>query len=151
MIIENGIRGEICHAVYRYAKRNNKYMENYDEDEESLYLQYVDANNLYGYPMSQNLPVMSKKDEDFIRKYDEDGDITYFLEVDIEYPRELHDLHSNFPFLPKRMRINKCNKPACYLYDKKLCCPCKIAKTSIKPWYKTKTVHKTIAFSKKHG
>ena len=66
---------------------------------------------------------MSKIDKDFIKNYDEDGDIGYFFEVDIEYPRELHDLHSDLPFLPKRMKINKCNKFACNLYDKKTMLP----------------------------
>ena len=62
---------------------------------------------------------MSKTDEDFIKNYDEDEDIGYFLEVDIEYPREFRDLHSDLPFLPERMKINKCNKLVCNLYDKK--------------------------------
>ena len=61
---------------------------------------------------------MSKIDEDFIKNYDEDGDIGYFLEVDIEYPGALHDLHSDLPFLTERMKINKCNKLVCNLYDK---------------------------------
>ena len=62
---------------------------------------------------------MSKTDEDFIKNYDEDEDIGYFLEVDIEYPREFRDLHSDLPFLPEKMKINKCNKLVCNLYDKK--------------------------------
>ena len=60
-----------------------------------------------------------KFNEDFIKNYDEDSDKGYILEVDIEYPRELHDLHSDLPFLPKRMKINKCNKLVCNLYDNK--------------------------------
>ena len=50
---EKGIRGGICNAVHRYAKANNKYMSNYDENEESVFLEFVDANNLYGYPMCE--------------------------------------------------------------------------------------------------
>ena len=53
LIYEKGIRGGIYDAVYRYAKANNKYMSNYDENEESVFLEFVDANNLYGYPMCE--------------------------------------------------------------------------------------------------
>ena len=57
LIIEKGIRGWICQATDRYAKANNKYMKNYDKNNEWLYLKYLDANNLYGWAMSQKLPV----------------------------------------------------------------------------------------------
>ena len=53
LMYEKGIRGGICNAVHRYAKANNKYMSNYDENEESVFLEFVDANNLYGYPMCE--------------------------------------------------------------------------------------------------
>ena len=90
--------------------------------------------------MSQKLPLngfkwvknVSTIDEDFIKNYDEDSDKEYILEVDVEYPKNLHDLHSDFPFLPERMKTNKCCKIVRNLYDKKLCCSCKIVKTSIK-------------------
>ena len=60
LMVEKGIRGGICHAIYRYAKTNNKYMQNYNKDEESL-LQYLDDNNLYGCAMSQRLLVSGFK------------------------------------------------------------------------------------------
>ena len=56
LIVEKGIKGEICHAIHRYAKTNKKYLKNYDENIESLYLMYLGANNLYGWAMSQRLP-----------------------------------------------------------------------------------------------
>ena len=56
-MVEKGIRSGICHAVHRYAKANNRYMEYYDKNIEKSYLVYLDANNLYGWPMSQKLPV----------------------------------------------------------------------------------------------
>ena len=76
LIIEKGIRGGICHAIHRYAKANNKYMKNYDENEESSYIQDLDASNLYGLAISQKLPVngfkwvknVSKTDKDLIKK-----------------------------------------------------------------------------------
>ena len=61
LMVEKGIRGGICHAIYRYAKANNKYMKNYNKDKEESSLRYLDANNLYGRAMSQKLPVSSFK------------------------------------------------------------------------------------------
>ena len=75
---------------------------------------------------------MSKIDEDFIRNYDKDSDKRYILEVDVKHPKNLHSLHSSLPFLPERMKIDKCNKLVCNLYNKKKLC--KIIKTSIKSW-----------------
>ena len=94
-------------------------------------------NHLYGWAISQKLPVdsfrwaknLSKLDEKFIKDYCTDSDIGYILEVDIEYPEHLHYLHSDLPFLPERMNINKCNKLVCILYDK-----LQDFKTSIKAW-----------------
>ena len=90
---------------------------------------------------------MSKIDEDFIKNYDEDGDIGYFLEVDIEYLRELHDLHSDLPFLPATMKINKCNKLVCNLYDKNnYVIYIRALKQALKHGLKLKNFHKAIAF-----
>ena len=61
LMIEKGIRGGICQATHRYAKANNKYMKNYDKNNESSYIEYLDANNLYGWAMSQKLPVKGFK------------------------------------------------------------------------------------------
>ena len=109
LMIEEGIRGGICRSIHRYAKANNKYMENYDENKGSLYIQYLDANNLYGWAMSQKLPKdnfkwvedTSRINEEFIKNYNENSNKGYSLEVDVNYPKKLHDLHSDLPFLPK--------------------------------------------------
>ena len=62
LMVEEGIRGGICHSIHRYAKaNNNKYMKNYNNNEESYYIQYLDANNLYGWAMSKKLPVYGFK------------------------------------------------------------------------------------------
>ena len=108
LMVKKGIRGGICHAIRRYAKANNKYMKDYNKDEEESFLEYLEANNLYGGAMSEPLPVdgfdwveyLSKIDEDFIKKYDQNSSKGYILKVDVEYPKNLHDLHSDLPFSP---------------------------------------------------
>ena len=122
-MVEKGIRGGMCHAIHKYAKANNKYMNDYDKDIESSYLEYLDANNLYGWAMSQKLPVdgfewveeddLSKFDKSFIKNYDGNSDNGYIFEADIEYPKNLHKQHSDLPFLPEKMKIKKCNKLVC--------------------------------------
>ena len=102
-------------------------MKNYNKDEEGAFLEYLDENNLYGWAMSEPLPIdgfdwikdLSKINEDFIKNYYKDSDKGCILEVDVKYPKYLHDLHSDLPFLPEKMKIEKCNKPVCNLYDKK--------------------------------
>ena len=102
-------------------------MKNYDKNKESSYIQYVDANNLYGWAMSQKLPVNGFKwikdvteiDEKFIKNCDEDNDKGYILKVDVKYPKKLHDLHSDLPFVLERMKIDDCKKVLCNLRKKK--------------------------------
>ena len=89
MMIEKGIRGGICQAVYMYAKANNKYLKNYDKDIESSYLEYLNANKLYRWAMSQKLPVvgfewveendLSKFNASFIKNYDENNNKGYIF------------------------------------------------------------------------
>ena len=101
-------------------------MKNYNKNKESSYIQYLDQNNLYEWAMSQTLPVdgfkwkknMIKLNEVFIKNYDSNSDKGYIIEADIDYPKDLHDLYSDLPFLPERMKINKCSKLVCNLYDK---------------------------------
>ena len=81
LMVEEGIRGGICHSIHRHAKASNKYMEYYDENKESSYIQYLDANNLYGWAMSQKLPNnnfkwvedTSRINEEFIKNYNENS------------------------------------------------------------------------------
>ena len=129
LMVEEGIRGGICHSIHRYAKTNNKCMNNYNKNEESSYIQYLDANNLYGWVMSKELPVNSfrwldsdeinKINEEFIKNYNENDNKGYILEVDVKCLKRLHELHSDLQFLPERMKINKCKKLVCNLFNKK--------------------------------
>ena len=108
LMVEKGIREGISHCIYQYEKANKKYMKDYNKNKESSYIQYWDVNNLYGWPMSQKLPVnnfewikdTSKFNEDFIKNYNEESDEGYFLEVDVQYLERLHELHNDLPFLP---------------------------------------------------
>ena len=117
LMFEEGTRGGMCHATCRYAKANNKYMKSYDENIESSFLEYTDANNLYGWTMCKKLAVsdfkwiekddISKFDERFIKNYDENSDKGYILEVDVEYTKNLHAPHKDLSFSSERMKINK--------------------------------------------
>ena len=128
LMFEKGIRGGITQAVHRYAKANNKYMGDlYNPEEESSYLQYLDANNLYGWAMSQVLPTGGFKWEKDIERFTtkkianlvkRNGRKGYLLEVDVEYPTELHDTHNDLPFMPEKMEINKVEKLIPNLYNK---------------------------------
>ena len=115
LMFQRGIRDGITQAVYRYAVANNRYMgDKFDPKSESSYLQYLDANNLYGWAMSQQFPtcefrwVTIKPDE--IGKLASRTDKGYLLEVDVKYPRDLHDQHNNLPFMCQRMEINSIEK-----------------------------------------
>ena len=93
-------------------------MKDYDENKESSFLEYLDA-SIY---MPRNVRTiidwikdLSKIDEDFIINYDKDSDKGYILELDVKYPKNLHDLHSDLPFLPETMKLDKCKKLVCNL------------------------------------
>ena len=115
LMIEKGIRGGISIISNRYGKANNKYMKDFNKSELSKYLMYVDANNLYGWAMSQKLPVhsfkwMSNKEienifnNQIVQVWEKTPCI---LEVDLIYPEELHDLHNDYPLCPERVECDK--------------------------------------------
>ena len=112
--IEKGMRGGISYIANRYGKANNKYMREYDEKAPSKYIMYLDANNLYGWAMSQYLPNsgfkwLTEKQINNINlaKYNENSGKGSILKVDLEYPKELHDLHNDYPLAAERVRVNK--------------------------------------------
>ena len=137
LMFEKGTRGGMTQAVHRYASANNKYMgDSFDSSKPTKYVQYLDANNLYGHAMSQKLPNggfkwVSEKylhlfTKEFIHELveisketnDNGRDKGYLLEVDVSYPKELHDAHNDLPFLPERMNLNGVEKLVPNLYDK---------------------------------
>ena len=124
LMFERGIRGGITQSVHIWAKDNNPYMgSEYTLHEPTRYLQYLDANNLYGWAMSQPLPTGGFKwvdiKPDDVGKLANAKDVRYILEVDIHYPRELHDYHNDLPFMCERMVINGVEKLIPNLYYKK--------------------------------
>ena len=157
LMVEKGIRRGICHSIHRYAKANNKYMQNYNNNEESSYIQYLGANNLYGWAMSKKLPVngfkwfdSNKINEDFIKNYDGNNDKGYILEVDVKYPKRLHELHSDLPFLSERMEVNKFKKLVCNLFNKKkYVAHINVLKQALNHGLKLKKIHRVIEFNQK--
>ena len=136
MMFEKGIRGGISHISKRYAEANNKYMENYDSDKPSTYIQYLDANNLYGWAMSQPLPtggfkwmknltvdlVLKILEKEQARKnggYCQRGTVGFLLEVDLEYPSELWKKHNDYPLAPERLNIDGVEKLICHFKPRK--------------------------------
>ena len=112
--IEKGLRGGLSYIANRYGEANNKYMKDYDENKPSKYIMYLDANNLYGWAMSQYLPTggfkwMSEKqiNEIDLAKYQEDSKKGLILEVDLEYPEKLHDLHNDYPVGPEKVKVTE--------------------------------------------
>ena len=107
--IEKGMRGGVSYIANRYGKANNKYIKKYNEKVPSKYIMYLDANNLYGWAMSQYQPTgnfkwMSDKEikKVDLGKYKADGKKGLFLEVDLKYPQELHD----YPVAPEKLNVS---------------------------------------------
>jgi len=124
LMIEKGIRGGVSMIPTRYSIANNKYMKNFDSTQESKFIQYLDANNLYGWAMSQPLPVnsfewMTENDLSNWKEFSDQGGKGCILEIDLEYPKELHDLHNEYPPTPERVVLNKVEKLIPTLGDKK--------------------------------
>jgi len=113
--VENSIRGGISMISNKYSKANNHYLENYNKNDKNIYIIYLDANNLYGWAMSQHLPYggyeydtdIDKYTEEYIMQLDDEADKGYFFTVDLEYPKELHDLHNDYPLCPDKKIITK--------------------------------------------
>ena len=114
LFFEEGIRGGISMITNRYAKANHKYVQGYDPEEESAYIQYLDANNLYGWAMSQPLPVgnFAWLNEDDIYTYTKYPERirSCTLQVDLEYPKEVYDLHSDYPLAAETVTVNDTKK-----------------------------------------
>ena len=123
MMFEQGIRGGISHISKRYACANNKYMEDFDESKPSNFIQYLDANNLYGW--AQTLPAHGFKwidvDKPSVLKLLETKDTNqgFIFEVDLDYPSSLWDSYNDYPLAPEKIKIDKIDKFICSSLPKK--------------------------------
>ena len=132
MMFERGIRGGISHISKRHVEANNKYMVGYDPNKETTFIQYLDANNLYGWAMSQQLPTnkfkwmhnLTKETVmDILEKANHSmsnhGRKGYIFEVDLEYPKKLWDKHNDYPLAPEKMIVNGVEKLICHFKPRK--------------------------------
>ena len=157
LMVEEGRRGGICHSIQRYCQANNKYMKSYNSNEEPSYIQYLDANNLYGWAMSKKLPTNGFKwidsekhviNEEFIKNYNEDDNKGYILEMDVKYPGILQELHSDLLFLSERLEVNKCKKLVCNLFNKKkYVAHINTLKQALNNGLKLEKIHRVIEFN----
>ena len=113
-MIEKGLRGGMCQVSHKQAIANNQYMENeYDEAKPSNYINYLDANNLYGLAMFKKLPIgtlkwaKKKLTERDIKDWGENNEFAFILEVDLEYPNHFHDEYSDYPLSPENLNIQE--------------------------------------------
>ena len=134
LMVEKGIRGGVSMMGNRYGKANNKYMgKSFKDIEPSKYITYLDANNLYGWAMSRSLPThgfkwMKVNELEIWEKH------PCILEIELEYPKSLHDLHSDYALAPEKIEVNKIDKLIPNLWDKK----------SI--YFTTKTLNSTLVW-----
>jgi len=157
-MVEAGIRGGISMASHKYCKSNNKYLENYNPNEPSNYIMYFDANNLYGWSMSEKLPIgnfeilhiTADEQNKYINKVlkkDKNSEYGYIIEVDLDYPDELHDLHNDYPLAPERLKIDGQTKLIPNLYNKrKYVCHYRNLQFYVRHGLKLKYIHRVIRF-----
>ena len=157
-MIEDGLRGGISMASHGYCKANNKYLEDFDPNQKSNYLMYLDANNLYGWAMCQTLPLhqfkmyvgpfdISKVLNDLIT-IGPDAEVGFILEVDLKYPDELHDLHNDYPLAAERKIVgNELPKLVPNLLHKtKYVCHYRLLQFYLRHGLQLTAVHRIIEF-----
>ena len=164
LMFERGIRGGITQSVHKWANANNPYMGcEYNPLRPTNYLQYLDANNLYGWAMSQPLPVGNfrwinvndieedneKLNEKLIERLVNNSKIGfgYLLEADVDCPRELHDSHNDLPFLCEKIKVNGIEKLIPNLFhEEKYVIHIKLLKQALDHGLELKKIHRVIQF-----
>ena len=130
LMAEKGFSGGICHAIYQYAKANDKYMKDYDENKEASYIKHWDVSNLYGLEMLQSLPVNnfewiednSQFNKNFIKNYKEESDERHFHKTGIQYSGNIHEFYNDLLFITGTMKIEKVEGLVTNLHDKNWIC-----------------------------
>ncbi|GFT83707.1 uncharacterized protein TNCV_2826231 [Trichonephila clavipes] len=152
LMLEKGTRGGISQCCNRYGKANNKYMKGYDKSKESNYLMYLDANNLYGWAISQFLPFGGFRwgDNDIdVTKIPDDTVVGCIIECDLEYPEYLHNLHSDLSLAPEN-RIPDDSKQAKLLttlhHKEHYVVHYRVLKLYLQMGLKLKKVHRVLEF-----
>ena len=115
IMVEKGSRGGICHSIYRYTKANNKYRKDHDKNKELPHIQCCDVNNLYGWAMSQELPVKrfewikgtSQFNEDFIKNYNVEREEGYLFQVDVQILKKYINFIMIYHFYQKEWKLKK--------------------------------------------
>ena len=139
-IVKKGIRGGICNTIHQYAKANDKHMKDHDKNKESSYLKYWDVNKLQ----------VNKSGWIFIKKYNDESDEGFFLEVDVQYTKKLHKLHNDLPILLERKKTKKIENLVTNLYEKnKYVIHIKNLKQVLNHGLILKKVHGVIKFNQK--
>ena len=110
LFIEKGTRGGVSYISKRYGKANNKYMSDYDPNKPSTFITYLDKNNLYGWSRSEYLPYgefewLKNVDSFDVMLIDKKSDVGYILEVDLQYPSKLHELHNDYPLTLEKLIV----------------------------------------------
>lgn len=157
LMITKGIRGGLSQCSHRHAKANNPGMgEEYNKNLPTSYLTYLDANNLYGWAMGHSMPYAdfkwSKTDID-VKTVPDTADTGYILEVDLEYPQHLHDIHRNLPLAPERKSSpgTKQEKLLATLYSKEIyVIHYRALKLYLSLGMELKKIHRAINFSQKN-
>ena len=157
LFVERGVRGGVSQCCNRYARANNKYMSDYNPNEESRYLMYYDVNNLYGWAMMEPLPYggfqwVENPENINVLNVADDSSIGYILEVDLEYPVELHDPHKDLPLCPehksapestqKKLMTTLDSKNEYILHYRNL-------KQALKYGLKLKRIHRALKFNQR--
>ena len=164
--IESGIRGGVSMISHRHSIANNKYMmKNYDLDKELKSIIYLDGNNLYGWAMCESLPVGNFKMYDSnleklsegkakiierLEKWKSSSKKGYIIEVDLEYPKKLHDLHNSYPLAPEKIKVGIVSKLIPTLYDKKnYICHIKNLQLYVDLGLKIRKIHRILEFDQR--